>query len=176
MELPIVLGRGFTNGTTRRTPRVAVVNQAFVRTYFDGEQSPIGRQMTSVRWLRRPGRDRRRRRRMRSTRELRGAAPPTVYLPARPARRRRGQLRRACSPERAGPKRLSSPPIRSAVREVDPALPVLNLRTQDEQIDRLERTGAAVREALGPVRRSRAAAGMGRPLRADVARRAAANR
>ena len=27
--------------------------------------------------------------------------------------------------------------VRSAVREIDPALPVLNLRTQDEQIDRL---------------------------------------
>src|SRR4029453_1337224 len=29
------------------------------------------------------------------------------------------------------------PAIRAAVREIDPALPVLNLRTQDEQIDRL---------------------------------------
>ena len=29
------------------------------------------------------------------------------------------------------------PAIRSAVRDVDPALPVLDLRTQDEQIDRL---------------------------------------
>ena len=30
-----------------------------------------------------------------------------------------------------------SAPIRAAVREVDPALPLLNLRTQDEQLDRL---------------------------------------
>jgi ABC-type antimicrobial peptide transport system permease subunit len=29
------------------------------------------------------------------------------------------------------------PALRSAAREIDPALPVLNLRTQDEQIDRL---------------------------------------
>ena len=29
------------------------------------------------------------------------------------------------------------PAIRAAVREIDPTLPVLNLRTQDEQIDRL---------------------------------------
>jgi ABC-type antimicrobial peptide transport system permease subunit len=64
---------------------------------------------------------------------LRGATPPTVYLSA--LQQVDGNANFAL--------RLASPDagvlaaIRAAVREVDPALPVLNLRTQDEQIDRL---------------------------------------
>ena len=42
MELPIVLGRGFTPRDGPSTPRVAVVNQEFVRSFLDGAD-PVGR-------------------------------------------------------------------------------------------------------------------------------------
>ena len=134
MELPIVLGRGFDEGDEGRTTRVAVVNQVFART-FCGEQSPIGRQMTvgslptdrveivgvaaDAKYT-----------------ELRGAAPPTIYFPAR--QRVDGEANfalRVAGPGGTGGLYRS---IRSAVRAIDPALPVLNLRTQEEQIDRLD--------------------------------------
>ena len=44
MELPLVLGRGFTAQDVEAAPRVAVVNQTFVRTYLAGE-SPVGRRI-----------------------------------------------------------------------------------------------------------------------------------
>jgi hypothetical protein len=44
MELPLVLGRGFTDGDHAAAPDVAVVNQVFARTYF-GSTSPLGRQL-----------------------------------------------------------------------------------------------------------------------------------
>ena len=81
MELPLVLGRGFTEQDDGTAPRVAVVNQAFARMYLRRRQS------------RRP--PHRHRARGDSTRsrssasprdakytDLRGAAPPTIYLPA----------------------------------------------------------------------------------------------
>ena len=43
---------------------------------------------------------------------------------------------RLAAPERAAASAVFAA-IRAVVREIDPALPVLNLRTQDEQIDRL---------------------------------------
>jgi ABC-type antimicrobial peptide transport system permease subunit len=47
------------------------------------------------------------------------------------------QPSRFASPDRNLNAGATFPAIRSAVRQIDPALPVLDLRTQDEQIDRL---------------------------------------
>jgi predicted permease len=134
MELPIVLGRGFTERDDAAASRVAVVNQVLVRKYFGGE-NPIGRQLTytlgpngsftteivgvagDAKYT-----------------DLRGPVPPTLYLPALQ------QLGGAASfALRLGVPDAAAifPAIRAAVREIDPALPALDLRTQDEQIDRL---------------------------------------
>ena len=140
MELPLLLGRGFTDADDLDTPRVAVVNQAFVRTYLGGEY-PVGREIgigpaatdqvvivgvaADAKYT-----------------QLRTATPPTIYLPAR--QRLDGDASfavRLAMPDRrtgaSGDLTAVYAAIRAAVREVDPTLPVLNLRTQDEQIDRL---------------------------------------
>jgi predicted permease len=141
MELPVVLGRGFDERDNLSAPRVAVVNRAFARTYCSGD-NPVGRTIgigpnpsdqveivgvaADAKYT-----------------ELRGVTPATIYLPA--LQRLDGNANFAL--------RLASPPagerdtvdtaaalfpaIRAAVREIDPTLPVLNLRTQEEQIDRL---------------------------------------
>jgi predicted permease len=133
MELPLVLGRGFSERDTGTTPRVAVVNQAFVRTYADGENL-VGRYIDipgygdRVEVVGVAGDAK--------YTELRSAAPPTVYLPA--LQQQYGDASfalRVAAPAQHEASFFAV--IRAAVREIDPALPVLNLRTQDEQIDRL---------------------------------------
>ena len=80
MELPLVLGRGFTAQDVEAAPRVAVVNQTFVRTYLAGE-SPVGRRIgigpaptDQVEIVGVAGDAK--------YTELRGGAPATIYLPA----------------------------------------------------------------------------------------------
>ena len=109
--------------------------------------------------------------------ELRGDTPPTVYFPALQRARRRRELRGA--PRGAGARpdgdgRLF-PAIRAAVREIDPALPVLNLRTQDEQIDRLHAQELLFARLSGLFGVAGAHAGLRRAVRPDVLRRAAAH-
>ena len=132
MELPILSGRGFTESDDTTRAKVAVVNQAFARRYF-GDENPVGREIV----FNAPND---------SSRaqvvgvaadakytELRGATPPTVYVSAlQQVDGNANFALRLASPDTAV---LSA--IRAAVREVDPSLPVMNLRTQDEQIDRL---------------------------------------
>jgi predicted permease len=134
MELPVVLGRGFTEHDDAAGPKVAVVNQALARQYFGGG-NPIGRQIVYGRGLVDKA----------AVVEVVGVAAdakytdlrtpvsPTLYLPA--LQQIGGEANFALRVD--GPPAAVFPAIRAAVREIDPALPVLNLRTQDEQIDRL---------------------------------------
>ena len=95
---------------------------------------------------------------------VREAAPPTIYVPA-------GQMlegtaafyvRAAADPASLGPA------IRAAVREADPMLPVIDLHTQDEQVERLtsqERLFARLSGCFGAIA---LASGMRGTVRADV--------
>jgi predicted permease len=47
MQIPVLLGRDFTDRDTESSPRVALVNQTFVRDYC-GEKSPIGKTIRTV--------------------------------------------------------------------------------------------------------------------------------
>ena len=134
MELPLVLGRAFDDRDDEPSAKVAIVNQAFVRQFFAGD-NPVGRAIgispaygdrveivgvaADAQYT-----------------DLRSPAPPTVYLPSR--QQVDGYANFAVRVDGAA---ASAPAlfgaIRAAVREVDPALPVLDLRTQTEQIDRL---------------------------------------
>ena len=133
MELPLVLGREFTTQDDGGAAKVAIVNQAFVREYFDGA-NPIGERIVIPNYADRievvgVAADAK-------YTELRTATPPTVYLPA--LQQLDGNASFAVRLARGNQNAAAIfPAIRSAVREVDPALPVLDLRTQDEQIDRL---------------------------------------
>jgi predicted permease len=132
MALPLVRGRGFTESDHAGAPTVCVVNQTFARTYF-GEEDPVGRSLVfSAPNFRRTvaivgvARDAK-------YTDLRGATPATVYFSVR--QQPDGAANFAV--RTAGDPAALLPAIRAAVREIDPALPVLNLRTQREQIERL---------------------------------------
>jgi predicted permease len=175
MQLPLLLGRGFTLADDESAPRVAVVNQAFVRGYLNGE-NPIARHIVigpaaaddvaivgvaaDAKYT-----------------ELRGQAPPTIYLPA--FQRIDGTANyalRIAAPSRGRDAAVATvfAAIRSTVREIDPALPVLNLRTQDEQIDRLhaqERLFARLSGMFGVVALALASVGLYGLLSHAVTRR-----
>jgi predicted permease len=132
MSLPLLRGRGFSVRDRDGAPPVAVINQALAREYF-GTDDPIGRQI----YMKAPAFD--------DVVEvvgiaqdakytdLRGATPPTIYLPA--LQRIEGEANFAV--RTTGDPALTLAGIRAAVRDIDPTLPVLDLRTQREQIERL---------------------------------------
>jgi predicted permease len=133
MEIPVLLGRSFTSGDAAGAPRVAIVNESFRKQVF-GPENPIGRRLA----LGSPlggGQDVEIVGVARDAKytALRAPAPATVYLPA--AQQRDGEAN-YCVRTTGNPAAVFGA-IRDAVRAVDPALAVMNLRTQDEQIARM---------------------------------------
>jgi predicted permease len=133
MEIPLLLGRSFTARDDEDAPKVAIVTQAFVRRYFAGE-NPVGRRFTFGANPNAPA----------TTIEIVGVArdakyttvrdaePVTIYLPA-------PQMLDGVANyyvRTAGAAAAIAPAIRSAVREIDPSLPVIDFRTQEQQIAR----------------------------------------
>jgi predicted permease len=127
MGIPILMGRTFDSRDHKKSPKVAVVNQEFVRRFFP-DVDPVGRSF----------------KRNKSTFEIvgvcgdvhfsntRNAVPPTWYPLIAQADEAGGmtfEVRSAMS--------LSTltPLIREAVRSVDKDLPVFDIRTQTQQID-----------------------------------------
>ena len=128
-EMPLLGGRGFTPHDDPTAPKVVVINQTLAEKYFPRE-NPIGRRVHLGR--RALGeveivgivRDFRQQ-------DLRHATVPTVYTAAsqNPVREAHFAVRTIGQPE------ILSAAIRQAIAEVDPNVPVANLRTQVEQIE-----------------------------------------
>jgi predicted permease len=134
MQLPLVLGRGFTAQDVEAAPRVAVVNQTFMRTYLAGE-NPVGRRIgigpapeDQVEIVGVAGDAK--------YTDLRGATPATIYVPAFQRIDGTANFALRLAADKGGEAAIFAA-IRASVREIDAALPVLNLRTQADQIDRL---------------------------------------
>jgi predicted permease len=132
LALPILRGRGFGEQDRDGAPPVAVVNETFARQQF-GTGDPIGRRVAfhapafdDVVEVVGVARDAK-------YTDLRGATPPTVYLPAR----QRLEGAAAFAVRAAGDPAALMPSVRALLREIDPTLPILDLRTQHEQIARL---------------------------------------
>ena len=133
MEIPLVAGRSFTARDDENAPKVAIVTHAFVRRYF-ADGNPVGRRITFGANPNAPAteveivgvaRD------VKYT-TLREAEPVTIYLPA-------PQMLDGVANyyvRTAGDPAAIGPAIRAAVREIDPTLPVIDLRTQEHQIER----------------------------------------
>jgi predicted permease len=128
MEMPLLLGRAFTERDDATAPKVVIVNQSFAKKHF-GDENPIGRRIIAgdpagaeivgvVRDAKYAS--------------LRDPVAPTVYRPA--LENRDGVAHFAI--RAVGDPRVLFAAIRAVALEIDPALPVLNLRTQDEQLER----------------------------------------
>jgi predicted permease len=130
MGIPLVVGRGFTERDQDTAPKVAVINEAAVRKYFPNE-NPVGRHFGSS---------------IETTGDLeivgvlrdakynsvRDDVPPTMYVPYGQARAGNAvfEVRTAATP--AG----VTGSVREAVRQIDPNLPLTDVSTQIEQIER----------------------------------------
>src|SRR3954470_3963501 len=132
LGIPILAGRGIGVQDHSRAPRVAVVNEAAARTLF-GSQGAMGQMLTMQAD-------------QKTEFEIVGVAkdsrytsprdpmPPTVYLPY--AQTTVGRLGAINVVVRSSlPAVTLGPLIRSAAADVDPSVPVTDLRTQVDQID-----------------------------------------
>jgi predicted permease len=129
MEIPILLGRGFTSRDGGDAPRVAMINEAAVRKFFPNE-NPLGRRFghgpeTSgeieivgvIRDIK--------------YNSIRNSAPPVMYVPylQNLPRGMSFEVRTVANPLAV----MAS--IREAMRQVDPNVPLFDLTTQMEQIE-----------------------------------------
>jgi predicted permease len=133
LEIPLLLGRSFTARDDEKGLAVAIVTDAFARRYFAGE-NPVGRRFTFGATPNAPAseieivgvvRD------VKYT-TVREAESLTIYLPA-------PQMLDGVANyyvRTAGDPAAMGPAIRAAVREINPMLPVIDLRTQAQQIER----------------------------------------
>ncbi len=130
MGIPVILGRGFTDRDDAAAPRVVVINETAVRKYFPNE-NPVGRRfgnsletsgemeivgvLHDVRYN-----------------SVRDAAPPTMYVPY-PQTRVGGavfELRTAGTPASV------MGAVREAARQIDANLPLTDVSTQIEQVEK----------------------------------------
>jgi predicted permease len=135
MRIPMVAGRSFTAKDTAGSLRVAVVNEALLQKYFPG-QSPIGKTFTTS--------DAKENKLVytivgvcANTRyaDLRTDPPPIYYLNYRQAPNVSWGMTLAVRTRM--PRAAIVPTLRAAVQSVDQDLPLMDVRTQQEQIEQM---------------------------------------
>jgi len=159
MEIPLLRGRALTSQDDAKSPQVAVVNEAFARTFLHDE-NPVGKRFS---WEPdKPGeieivglvRDAK-------YTSQRDETPPTAYQ----SWEQLLEFMRSATFEvrTSGDPRALTAQIREAVRQVEPNLPVSNIKTQIEQADEslsMERMFAKLLSLFGLIAQSLAAIGL----------------
>jgi predicted permease len=130
MEMRLKDGRAFNDRDTQTSPKVAIINESAVRKYFANEH-PIGQHIGST--VETSGqleivgilRDAK-------YSSVREEPPPTMYVPHLQGRFTIAayEIRTAVDPIAA----IGS--IREAVRQIDPNLPMMDVSTQTEQVEK----------------------------------------
>jgi predicted permease len=150
LRIPIVAGRGFASTDTETSLRVAVINQALARADFPN-QNPIGKTFTTT--------DNKQNKLVfrivgicadARYASLREEPPPVFYLNYRQAPEVDWGMTFAV--RTSAPRHAIAPALRRAVQSVDQNLPLVDIRTQQEQIDQLltnERIFADLTVAFG---------------------------
>jgi predicted permease len=151
MGIPVLQGRGLSEGDSEGTPKVIVVNETFVRKYLP-DKNPLGQtvKMWDAGWqIVGVCRDAK-------YTNLKEAVPPTTYFPFRQrfySRFRQTHLRGAYFAVRATlPPLTLTTAVRKAVAEIDAGVPIVRITTQEEVRDQgisQERLFATLCGALG---------------------------
>ncbi len=147
LGIPIVAGRGFGQQDTSTSPKIGVINQSLARKRFPNT-NPIGKRFKADRetsdWIQIVGI-------CADTRysDLRGNPPPQFFLPYVQQAEVGGltyQVRTHAEPS------ALFPALRQVVQSVDRDLPIIDFRTQREQINatmQIERAFAALTAGFG---------------------------
>ncbi len=138
LGIPIIAGRAFGEQDTQTSPKVAVINQSLARSRFPG-QNPIGRKFVTDRH----DMDGRKGTLAQDEIEIVGVCGDTRYASLREEPPPQFMLPYVQQSELEGvvfevhtrvkPETIV-PQLRRVVQQVDPDLPLVNARTQDEQI------------------------------------------
>ncbi|MFL5579583.1 MAG: ADOP family duplicated permease [Gemmatimonadaceae bacterium] len=167
LDIPLRAGRGFASLADTAAPPQAIVNEEFARRFADGE--PLGRRITAG------GREYTIVGVVRTTTyDQFGESPkPMVYYSYRDRPASYGQVHVRTRP---GAEAAVTAALRAAVAELDPALPVYDVRTLADHVDRnlvFRRIPARMFVVLGPLLLLLAAIGIYAVVAYSVARRTA---
>ena len=132
MKIPMVAGRAFTRQDTENSPKVAIINQALANLFFP-HQNPIGKRFRAgpkgkdPKWIEIVGV-------CANTRydTLRDNPPPMHFSLYRQQSEMGGLTYIVRTPMKA---EAIVPSLRAVVQRIDPNLPLLDIRTQRQQID-----------------------------------------
>jgi predicted permease len=145
MGIALVAGRDFADLRDAASPRQAIVNEEFVRRFIEGE--PLGRTIelrerkyVTVGVVRN------------SISESFGEPPmPVIYLSYRDRPLAQGEIHLRT---RSGAELLLAPQVERVVRDIDPTLPVYDIRTLTDHVEKnlfLRRIPARMFVVLGPL-------------------------
>ena len=147
-SIPVIAGRGFDAGDTETSPKVAVINQRLAKNFFP-TSDPVGKTFLTG--------DPKHRVRMQIVGvckdakydNLRSDPPATFYVPYR---QQAGSESMTFDVHTRVKPEAIVPLLRTAVASIDKDLPLLDIRTQNEQIDdtsKQERIFASLTSGFG---------------------------
>ena len=131
MQVPVVLGRDILNSDTTNSPKSAVVNQTFVKTFF-GDENPMGHYFTL-------GRESNHTLRFEivgvikdlELTDLHDKPRPKAFIPYTQAPERLNAM--YFEVRSAGDPAALLSEVRDAIHQIEPDLPLMNVKTQIEQ-------------------------------------------
>lgn len=160
MRIPIVSGRSFNAGDTATSPKVAIINQALAQKRFPksgaiGKRFRVSDDDNKAQWIQVVGI-------CANTRyaQVKEDPPPVFYLPYLQQTEIGGMTYQIRSGASAA---TLVPALRRIVQQIDPDLPLIDIRTQREQIDatiQMERMLAALTSGFGLLALSLACVGI----------------